>query len=312
MDTPLISILSPAYNVSLYLPQYFESLFAQTYYNLQMVLIDDGSSDNTWEVMQKYAKKDSRIEVYHQENSGVAVARNELLKHVKGDYFLFIDSDDWIEPNMVEFLFNHSGNGTADIVMCKYLINDAVPSKNALNVNILNQKVAIRDFLRHEYFKGSLCNKLIKANLIQNETFHPEISYGEDALFCWHILQKSKIVVVTDKQLYHYRMNDSSISHSSFGSKKLSGYLTWSIISQECEQWWPEYTSIVKGYRAVNATHLLHNAARCGYKDKEQINILQQTIKDNFKFMVQNKLSSPKWYLYAWTIARCYKLGKFL
>ena len=101
---PLISILIPIYNVESYLPQCLDSIVQQTYKNLQIVLIDDGSQDHSLTICHDYATKDNRIEVYSQKNQGVAATRNHLLEKVKGDYVLFVDSDDWIEADMIENL----------------------------------------------------------------------------------------------------------------------------------------------------------------------------------------------------------------
>ena len=127
MNNPLVSILVPVYNVEAYLPQCLDSLLGQTYSHLQIVLIDDGSSDNSWTIMQQYAAQDSRIEIYHQENQGVATTRNHLLEKIKGDFVLFVDSDDWVELDMVEFLVGKATENQADVVTCGNVINDGIP-----------------------------------------------------------------------------------------------------------------------------------------------------------------------------------------
>ena len=226
MDKPIVSILIPAYNAAAFLPKCLDSVLNQTYQDLQVVIVDDGSKDKTLEVCHKYAEKDSRIEVYHQENQGVAATRNHLLEKVKGDYVLFVDADDWIELDMVEYLVSLATELDAEMVMCDRVINDAKPSETEPMIKILPQEEAIRDFLLHDYFVGSLWNKLLSRSLLHNEQFHRGISYGEDALFIWGALQKVNNVVASDKQLYHYYMNEDSISHQSFGDKKLTGHLT--------------------------------------------------------------------------------------
>ena len=155
-----VTILSPCYNVGQFLPKYFETVLGQTYSNLQVVLIDDGSKDDTWAVMQEYAAKDSRVEIYHQENQGVASTRNNLLDKVKGDYVLFVDSDDWIELDMVEYLVGVAFEHNTEFVMCDMVKNDAKPKETEWVVKLLSQEQAVHDFLRHEYFSGSLWNFL--------------------------------------------------------------------------------------------------------------------------------------------------------
>lgn len=99
----VVSILVPIYNAETYLSQCIESILGQTCANLQVILIDDGSIDNSYAICKEYVKLDTRVELYHQENQGVAITRNNLLEKVRGDYVLFIDADDWVEPDMVEF-----------------------------------------------------------------------------------------------------------------------------------------------------------------------------------------------------------------
>ena len=280
-----VTILIPVYNVEAYLPQCLDSILCQTYRDLQVVLIDDGSKDNTLAVAQEYARKDSRIEVYHQENQGVATTRNNLLKKIKGDYVLFVDSDDWIEPDMVEFLVRKATDNNAEVAMCGMVVNDT-PVKKEYTESLLSQEECVRAFLFHNELRGSLCNKLVATSLLHNVWFHCGISYGEDALFCWHFFQNAQRIVMTDRQLYHYRMNDSSISHQSFGDKKLTGHLTWSIITEETSKWWPQFLNIAQARWGMEDMYLLRQADQSNYKKNDSISQLQQTVK---RFIPQMK-----------------------
>ena len=298
MSNPLVTILSPCYNVEEYLPQCIDSILRQTYHNLQVVLIDDGSQDNTWNVMQEYAAKDSHIEIYHQENQGVATTRNNLLDRAKGDYVLFIDSDDWIESNMVDFLVNKAFEHNADVAMCGMVIDDA-PVRPEYTESVLTQEECIKAFLFHNELRGSLWNKLIKTNLFHNVKFHCEISYGEDALFCWHIFQKAKTVVMTNRQLYHYRMNNSSISHQVFGRKKLTGHLAWTFITEETAKWWPQYLNIAQARHCIEDTLLLRDAAHCHYQNMNDVKMLQKKIRELRHTLNDVEITSTKMRLYA-------------
>lgn len=277
-NQPLVSILSPCYNVEAYLPQCLESIINQTYRNLQIVLIDDGSKDNTWNIMQEYAAKDNRIEIYRQENQGVASTRNNLLDKVKGDYVLFVDADDWIEPDMVEFSVRKAAEHDADVAMCGMVVNDT-PVRLEYTESDLTQEECIKSFLFHKELRGSLWNKLVKTSLLHNVRFHCEISYGEDALFCWHFFQKAVKIVMTDRQLYHYRMNETSISHQTFGEKKLTGHLTWSIITDETSKWWPQYLYIAQARWGMEDMYLLRQAGQSNYKKNDAVCRLQRTVK---------------------------------
>lgn len=305
-----VSILIPAYNAAAFLPKCLDSVLNQTYQDLQVVIVDDGSKDNTLKVCQQYAEKDNRVEVYHQENQGVAPTRNHLLEKVKGDYVLFVDADDWIELDMVEYLVSLATELDAEMVMCDRVINDAKPSDKKPEVNILPQEEAIKDFLYHDYFVGSLWNKLLSRSLLHNEQFHRGISYGEDALFIWGALQKVNNVVVSDKQLYHYYMNEESISHQSFGDKKLSGHLTWSLITEDVAKHWPQFLDIAKSSFGLQDMYLLRAASQSGYKKNEEIKKIQKTVKTYLPQILSRKNLGFKDRIYARLIFRWYGFGK--
>lgn len=304
----LVTILSPCYNVEAYLPQCLDSILNQTYTNLQIVCIDDGSKDNTWHILQEYAAKDSRLEIYHQENQGVAATRNNLLDKIEGEYILFIDSDDWIEPNMIEFLVTKSKEHKAEVTMCGMVVNDTVVRPD-YSESLLSREECIKAFLFHTELRGSLWNKLVATSLLHNVRFHCGISYGEDALFCWHFFQNAKNIVMTNRQLYHYRMNDTSISHQTFGYKKLTGHLTWSIITEEASKWWPQYLHIAQARWGMEDMYLLRQAGQGRYKKDDTVRALQKTIKQYLPQMKSTGLLVGKEIFNANIMCRWYKYG---
>lgn len=305
MNKSLVSILIPCYNVEEYLSHCLNSIINQTYSNLQIVLINDGSKDNTWEIMQDYAAKDSRIEIYNQQNQGVAITRNHLLEKVKGDYVLFIDSDDWCEFDMVEYLVYNIIKNCADVSICSNVINNITPVKE-YKEQIWDKTNTIKNFLFHKELRGSLCNKLVKTSLLQNLEFKNEISYGEDALFCWHFFQKVDVVFISTKQLYHYRMNDSSICHSSFSSKKFSGHYVWEQICKETAELYPDFLHIAQARHCIEDLLLLRDAAHCNYKNKNDIIILQKTIRNLRHNLRKTNITSIKMKLFAMIVPYSY------
>lgn len=307
-DKALVSILSPCYNVEKYLPCCLDSILKQTYGNLQIVLIDDGSRDGTWSILQDYAAKDSRIEVYHQDNQGVAATRNSLLDKVNGEYVLFVDSDDWIEPDMVEFLMSKATESTADVVSCKNVINDT-PVSALYSEESYSKECVVRDFLFHTKVRGQLWNKLFKASLFEGIRFNTEISYGEDALFCWDVFQKIKTLLYTNKELYHYRMVNESLSHSSFGPKKLSAHYVWESISMDVQKLWPKYIDIARARQCIEDTLLLRDAAHCGSREMNNVKMLQATIKKHWHCLNRVKITSLKMKIYSFLACRSYWLA---
>lgn len=307
-DKPLVSILSPCYNVEKFLPQCLNSIVNQTYSNLQIVMIDDGSKDGTWNILQKYATKDFRIEVYHQDNHGVAYTRNQLLDKIKGDYVLFVDSDDWIELDMVEFLITKATVHDADVVTCKDVINDGIPAVEYSEETCTKEQF-LKDFMHHTKLRGQLWNKIVKASLLKGLRFDTAVSYGEDALLCWQFLKRTDKLIFTDKQLYHYRMVDDSLSHQSFGPKKLSAHYVWEKICADVQNSIPGYLSIAQARHCIEDTLLLRDAAHCGYQEMDNIHILQQTIKQHWRCMNKVNITSLKMKIYAYIACRSYWLA---
>lgn len=308
-----VSILVPCYNVEKYIKQCLDSIIHQTYTNLQIVLVDDGSCDNTLNILNEYASKDSRIEVYHQENQGVAIARNVLLSKIKGDFFLFVDSDDWIELDMVEFLINKAIKENTDMVVCSNVINDTIPSLD-YKEEIWSHDKVIKEFLRHVHFNGSLCNKLISFRLLKKQPkFHREISYGEDALFTWQLIQEVQNVVVTNKQLYHYRRNDGSLSHAKWTpDKKGTGHIVWETICDNVKKNYPQYSAIANARFALEDMWALYFASISNYPYDEHISIRQENVKQNLKNIRETRLDSLDRYFSSWLLCRWYRSGKVL
>lgn len=303
-----VSILIPCYNVEAYLPTCLDSITNQTYRDLQIVIVEDGSKDNTLAVAQKYAEKDERIEVYHQENKGVAYARNTLLSKIKGDLCLFVDGDDWIEPDMVEFLVKKVTEENADIATCGNVVNDnAIPSD--YKEFAMNQEQVIEHFLYHNELRGMLWNKLFSSSLLEGISFQEDISYGEDALFCWNVMQRMSRMAFTTKALYHYRMNQNGISLGKFGPKKLSGHKVWTRICEDVASTWPQFLNIAQARFCIETTLLLRNAAFSDYKEEKEIKMMQNTIKQHWHCLNKVNITTLKMKLYSFLACRCYWLA---
>lgn len=288
----MVTILTPVYNTAKFLRCCLDSIIAQTYQNLQVVLVDDGSTDESLAICKEYANKYPYVEVHHQENAGVAAARNKLLTYVTGDYVLFVDSDDWIEPQTVEYLVTEAERSHADIVTYE-AIRDGQPIHNKDVREEWSQEHAVYEFLRHVSFNGSLWNKLLKAEQIKGIQFAKGISYGEDALFIWQALQRVKKVLITNRQLYHYRMNDTSLSHQIWSpDKKGSCSIVWAHIVKDSEKNWPQYTDIANARFALEDMWGLYFASLSKYKYDKYIYERQKNIRKNLKLIRKSKLVS--------------------
>lgn len=300
----MVSILVPVCNAAPYLRECVGSITGQTYTDLQVVLIDDGSTDDSWEILQELAREDSRLEVYSQPNCGVAATRNRLLDKVRGDFVLFVDSDDWIELNTVETLLQEQAKEDYDIVMFQL----SKPSQDCS----YNQEQAVKEFLKHITFRGSLCDKLIKSNLFHGLMIDETVGYGEDALMVWQVLQRVRNVFFLGKVLYHYRVNLDSISRQHFNGNKITAYTVWDTISRDTDEAWPQYSDIAHARFACEMAQILRAAAVSGYKQDNGIRLLQEEVRRDGNKIRKTGISSWKMSMYAMLVSHCYWLARQL
>lgn len=320
-SNPLVSILVPVYNCEPFLDECISSIINQDYPNLQIVLGNDGSTDGSLDILKKYANIDSRIEIFSRENKGVAPTRNDLLDRIKGDYFLFVDADDWIEPNMVSYLLGLIKRHNADIAVCSNVKDLNPKDQTEENIQIWDQKTAIKKFLFHKELSGSLWNKLICTRLLHKEPessipskrFNPEIYYGEDALFFWDLFPGVQFLAISEKQLYHYRPNPSSLSISNWSpEKKGSGHFVWQKITEDTAKNWPEYLDISKSRFALESMWALYFASCANYPFDQHIKLRQTVIKENIKSLRKYKIDGFIKFLTALVFAHSYAAARLI
>ena len=312
----MVSILVPVYNSEKYLRQCLDSIVNQTYKDLQVVIVDDGSKDNSLSICREYADKYEFIEVYHQGNAGVASARNALLDKAKGDYTIFIDSDDWIEPDMIEGLLHYIAEYDLDIVICGSVseYNDSATAVDTSYCSPLidNREEAVKKFILHKELNGSLCNKLVKTSLFHNLRFAKDIWYGEDALMMWQVLQRVNRIGSMPTPYYHYRMNDASISHQTFGPQKMSGHQVWATIYADTCRDWPEYKRVARAAFAISDMWLLFYAALDKYPFDKNISHFQRHVRENIIDILRAQHIKVNKKVFALGMALSYRLGCFL
>lgn len=211
----LISVVIPIYNVEKYLKKCVDSIINQTYKNIEIILVDDGSPDSCPEICDEYQKKDSRIIVYHKNNGGLSDARNFGIEKSKADYIIFIDSDDYIEKDMVETLFNNIIKFNADISMCNFVEEDdngnilkKVDYTNTIYSYSTNE--ALYELVSQKKITNHAWNKLYKKSLFKSVRY-PVNQLMEDINTTYKLFEKSNKIVFEDKPLYHYIQRGNSI-----------------------------------------------------------------------------------------------------
>lgn len=222
MDKPLISVIVPVYNVEQYLDRCLESIVKQTYTNLEIILVDDGSPDNCPAICDSWAEKDSRIIVIHKENDGLANARNSGIEFCSGDYVLFADSDDYLDLDMVEFLYNLSSEYNADVSRCGFYTENEITGVQSCpkydgSIKVFNYEERLKDLLSGNHVSGVAWNKLYKANVIKNHLYDKSDGCSEDIMHNYRVCHDINLSVVCDIPKYHYVIRSNSITNNEFG-----------------------------------------------------------------------------------------------
>lgn len=231
---PLISIIIPVYNAEKYLRQCLDSVVNQTYRNLQILCVDDHSTDQSWQILREYAERDGRFQIYQKENEGVSLARNYALERANGEYLLFVDSDDWVEPDTCEQALAAARRENAQVVLWSYIreLGSESREKRIFGSDIIFEEQAVREKLYRRMAGAygeeltspenadALCTvwgKLYRRDVIEENKirFHDirEIGTYEDGLFNLNVFACVYKAVFLNRHFYHYRRNnDSSLS----------------------------------------------------------------------------------------------------
>ncbi len=212
---PLISIIIPAYNVEKYIDRCIESIVSQTYNNIEVIVVDDGSTDKTLDKLNEWSKKDSRIKIIPKKNGGVSSARNVGLDKATGEYVSFVDSDDFIADTYCEDMLNTLLSNNADYISCGYnrVYQDGhFETFNADNeLKIIDSKEYFNNVLDVIPGYGFVHMKMVRRDLIGDIRFNEKLKAGEDALFNAELCDKIGKIVIYNKPLYNYYFNENSI-----------------------------------------------------------------------------------------------------
>lgn len=242
----LISIVVPVYNVELFLGTCLDSLIKQTYPNVEIIAVDDGATDRSGEICDEYAGKSQKIKVIHTKNRGLSAARNEGMRHAKGKYIGFVDSDDWVEPDMFEILHSILVKENADFSVCG-MHDEYHEVSNLQRNNVYDCQVAEKDeifklILDDKGFYGYACNKLFVKEKLNNLKFDEKLLSCEDIDFVVKSALHCIKTAYTSERLYHYRHHGQSMTGDmKYNVRKLS-------ILDAYEQICPIYAENCKTY----------------------------------------------------------------
>lgn len=276
----LISVIVPIYNVEKYLRKCVDSLINQTYKNLEIILVDDGSPDNCPKICDEYAKQDSRIKVIHKENGGLSDARNAGMNIATGEYISFIDSDDWIKSEMIEEMYNRMIEDNSDLVSSGVLwvdvdgteIRTATVSENC----VLNTEQAMKELINDGKLKQHVWNKLYKADLIKNIPFDKG-KYHEDVFWSYKVIGEAERISIEKNSYYFYVQRSESIMGEKYSAKRLDALDAMELRCEYTKDKFPKlYNNAISVYIGSCMYHL--QLALIAGTDKEVIRNIENRI----------------------------------
>lgn len=285
----LISIIIPVYNVAEYLCECLDSVLAQSYRNLEIILVDDGSTDNSGDICDKYAEKDSRITVIHRENGGPSAARNAALDMMHGQYVTFIDSDDTIHPQYIKLLYDNSCRFNADISSAALTTNrgkicDNFPKGHS---RLFSSTDAVKHILYQHILDNAVSGKLYNSTLWNDVRFKTAIYY-EDLEVFYHIYFKTKTVVHFNSTIYYYRQRTSS-RMGNFSLKRADVLDVTDNIETYIAKNHPELLPAAKDRKFSANMNILWLMTTTGIRDKK----IEQRCWQNIKSLRTASLTNP-------------------
>lgn len=296
----LISIIVPVYNVEKYIERCFESIINQTYTNIEILLIDDGSTDKSGEICDYLSTKDNRVNVYHKANGGLSDARNYGLHRAKGDFVTFIDSDDDIETFYIEELYSLVKKYNSEISICPYTI---VSKQRIRNIGdgycetVLDVEKCLSRLLLEQGFSVSSCAKLYKTCLFNDIKF-PKGKLYEDNGTTYKLIMKSNKIAYGSKSVYNYYIRENSITNirKNFSIKNLDYIYLTDIACEEILQKYKSLESECEIRRAVARFSILKRMANSELPKelkKEEKQIIKY-LREHFKVLILNKNADKK------------------
>lgn len=224
MELPLISVIVPIYKVEPYFDKCISSIVNQTYTNLEIILVDDGSPDQCPQMCDAWAEKDARIRVIHKENGGLSDARNAGMAVATGELMTFVDSDDWIDPDMYKHLYQRMVEDYSDIAACgvQMVWEDGTPPRilTRMGNHVLSKEEAMQAIIEESWLKQPVWYKLYKTNLIKDILF-PVGKYHEDVFWSYQAVDRANKISVSDHIGYYYLQRNGSIMGEGYSLKRL-------------------------------------------------------------------------------------------
>lgn len=291
-DITLVSVIVPVYNVEDFVGKCLKSITQQSYENLDIVVVDDGSTDGSGRICDEFAKNDKRITVFHKENGGLSDARNFGIKKAKGELIAFIDSDDWVKKDYISVMYRAMNRADTDIAICGY--NNVKPQEATMG----GEDATVKLLTKQENIDIVAWNKLYKKSLfVENEIYFPVGKKHEDALTTYKILAKARKVTYVSQSLYEYIKRKNSIMSEGKIEKRL---LMREVAANEAVKYFSNNVDLKQAAEIslLLAEYALLDFAISGKIDKKYGEAATKWIKENRKEFNDNKYLTSKLKVY--------------
>lgn len=285
-----ISVIVPVYNAGRYLKPCIESLLQQTYPDIEILAVDDGSTDDSGAILDAYAKQDGRLSCIHQANAGVSAARNRGLDAATGDFISFLDSDDWLAPETYDVLLDTARREQVDAVFFEYFIDE--PNGTSKPHRFADRWYGRLDneALMRLVYGGACfcCTKLYRRKLVDGLRFRSDIYRGEDTIFAIEALHRAQSAFSLSEPYYHYVQSEGSAARGAVNARQMTGVdaLKWMLDFADLH--YPALHALgVQGYVNI-MIELYYEMRRCGYRDDARKRQIVSEVKKYRKEVLQS------------------------
>ncbi len=277
----LISIIVPIYNIEKYIEECIKSILCQTYSKIEILLINDGSTDRSGEICQNYAQIDSRVKVFIKENGGLSSARNYGMEYARGDYYLFVDGDDTIEEDMCQILLEILKKEKAEIVISSMHRGEGKRKKG--KIQRYNSESAIKQMLKEKTFNTSAWGKLFRKEVFDGIYF-PEHKIYEDLATIYKVFHKAEKIIFYNVPLYYYRKREGSIMQQPFHEKKLDMIGISKEQIEFLKEFYPGLERVAYNRLVRYCISFFKELAQSGERENKAVLVLQHYIKQGYPY----------------------------
>lgn len=297
-----ITVIVPVYNVKAYVKASVQSILGQTYTNIEVILIDDGSSDGSSEICDILATTDPRIRVFHTKNRGVSMARNLGIKEATGDLLTFVDADDLIDSNMLKILFSSLDASKSDVAVCERQVftnrEDIKPDHNTAKVTLTGNE-AILNMLYQNGISNAPGGKLFKRSLFGRVNFPNGVTIAEDLEVNYKLFLKAQRVAWCISEKYYYRQRKGSAMHSAFSSARMDGLKVVKKLRTEAKLYHPLLQKAVANRLFMEAIYIVIEIPFRGKTYRAELSECIKIIRENAHDVLTDHLTRDKHRVYA-------------